>query len=200
MVGLADALFNKTKQTVLGILFSQPDRKLHLREIARIANLTASTIQKELALLSQVGILNKEYQGNQTIYSPNKESPIYDELLKISFKTFGIADLIRSALTDLKGIDFAFIYGSVARGQDNSKSDVDVMIIGSVDYTGAINALFDIDLKIKRTINPKIYKTEEFKRKAFENNSFIRDVLDNKKQFLIGEENEFKKVTARQFG
>lgn len=196
MSGLANALFNKTKQKVIGVLFSQPERRLHLREIARIANVTPSTIQKELLLLSQVGILNKEYQGNQTLYSPNQESPIFDELLNLSHKTFGIADLIRSALSEVKGIEFGFIYGSIASGEDRSRSDVDVMLIGSVDYTEAINALFELDLRIGRAINPKIYKTSEFKQKIAQENSFIKDVLSHKKQFLIGEEHEFEKIAA----
>ncbi len=194
MTSLSDALFNKTKQKVLGILFSQPERKLHLREIARIANVTPSTIQKELYILTNAGILEKNKQGNQLLYKPNKECPVYDELVSFSRKSFGISDLIRQVLQNIIGIKLAFIYGSIARVEEKSKSDVDVLLIGDVNYGEAISSLLSIEYQIGRPINAKVFKEEEIKNKILENNSFIHDVINNKKIFLIGNENDFEKI------
>ena len=194
MTSLSDALFSKTKQKVLGIMFAQPDRELHMREIARIAKVSVSSIQRELELLTDVGVLIRTKQGNQAIFRANKNCPIYDEILGFARKTFGISDLIRQALDHINGIKFAFIYGSVAKGIEIALSDVDVLIIGDINYSEAMNSIFGVEEKIGRPINAKVFREEEIKNKILENNSFVKDVINNKKMFLIGSENEFEKL------
>lgn len=194
MTSLSDALFNKTKQKVLGIMFVQPDRELHMREIARMSKVTVSSIQRELELLTKAGILLSSKQGNQTIFKANKQCPIYDELLGFARKTFGISGLIKQALADVEGIKVAFIYGSVAKGEEKSLSDVDVLLIGDVNYSDAMNSILGVEGKIGRPINAKVFREDEVKTKLAENSSFLTEVLKNKKLFLMGNQNDLEKL------
>lgn len=194
MTSLSDALFNKTKQKVLGIMFVQPDRELHMREIARMAKITVSSIQRELELLTKSGILLSSKQGNQIIFKANEQCPIYDELLGFARKTFGISDLIKQALANIEGIKVAFIYGSVARGEEKSLSDVDVLMIGDVNYSEAMNSILAVEDRIGRPINAKVFREDEIKTKLVENSSFLNEVLKNKKLFLIGNQNDLEKL------
>lgn len=127
---MGDALFTKTQQQVLRLLFGQPGRSFYANEIVRYAGLGISTVQRELARLSEVGLLSVTRQGNQKHYQANVASPIFEELRGIVVKTFGVADVLKEALLPMADkIQLAFIYGSVAKGSDTAESDIDLMLI-----------------------------------------------------------------------
>ena len=121
---IADSLFTKTQQKVMGLLFRNPDASLYLNEIVRLADMGKGTIKRELEKMTQAGLLTVKRIGNQTHYQANPTSPVYDELISISRKTFGLADIIRQALqadgSSLAegSIQYAFIYGSITKGED----------------------------------------------------------------------------------
>ena len=191
---IADSLFTKTQQKVMGLLFRNPDTSFYLNEIVRLAGMGKGTIKRELEKMTQAGLLTVKRIGNQTHYQANPTSPVYDELISISRKTFGLADIIRQALqadgSSLAegSIQYAFIYGSIAKGEDTAKSDIDLMIIGDdVAYTDMMNLLIPIEKELQRPINPSIYTLEDFKKKLNEKNSFIVRVLEQEKINVIGD-------------
>ena len=134
---LADALFPKVRQRVLAVLFGTPDRSFYANEVIALAQSGTGAVQRELAGLSEAGLLTVSKQGNQKHYQANASAPVFAELRGLVLKTMGLADVLRTALAPLAAqIDAAFIYGSVARQQDTAQSDVDVMIVSStLGYT-----------------------------------------------------------------
>ena len=185
---IADSLFTKTQQKVMGILFRKPDTSFYLNEIVRLANMGKGTIKRELDKMTQAGLLTVKRIGNQTHYQANPASPVYDELISISRKTFGLADIIRQALQVDDSIQYAFIYGSIAKGEETAQSDIDLMIIGDdLAYTDMMNLLIPIEKELQRPINPSIYTLEDFKNKLNEKNSFITRVLEQEKINVIGD-------------
>lgn len=194
-------LFPEYRRRVLAMLLLHPELSLHGRELARRTGLPAGTLTRELKLLAETGLLNCERRGNQLIYSANRESPIFTELAQILRKTSGLADVISEALEPLSGaIEIAFIYGSIARGIEGPGSDVDVMVIGSVDFGSVIDALYPAQGTLAREVNPKIFSISEWKGKIQENNSFVIDVLTQKKIFLKGDEHELAELSRHQSG
>lgn len=187
---IADALFTKTQQKVLGLLFAHPDTSYYLNEIVRLAGMGKGTIKRELEKMISTGLLTLKRVGNQTHYQANPQSPIYNELVSISRKTFGLADVVRQALRANETIQHAFIYGSIAKGEDTAKSDIDLMIIGDdLAYTELMNLLIPIEKELQRPINPSIYSLEEFKQKLEQKNSFIARVMQQEKIHIIGDIN-----------
>jgi predicted nucleotidyltransferase len=160
-MGLADALFPRTKQRILGVLFSQPDRAVHLRELARIAGVNASSIQREMQKLVEAGIVTKVARGNLQEFQANRECPLFEELCGFARKTFGIADVVRSALDGLP-IDVALIFGSMATGSESAHSDVDVLIISNTGYRDALDRAMAIETQIGRPVNIKHFRADEF--------------------------------------
>jgi len=117
-----------------------------------------ATIKRELDRMVAAGILSLIKVGNQHHHQAHPEDPTYQELLGIVKKTCGVVDVINLALSPLAGeIDWAFIFGSVARGKETSASDIDLMIIGEVGFSEAVNALYSVQETLGREINPKIY-------------------------------------------
>jgi len=186
---IADSLFTKTQQKVIGLLFGKPDTSFYLNEIVRLAGMGKGTIKRELVKMTQAGLLTVKRIGNQTHYQANPVSSIYNELVSISRKTFGLADVIHQALQPMfSSIQSAFIYGSIAKGEDAAKSDIDLMIIGNdVAYTDLMNLLIPIEKELQRPINPSIYSLIDFKKKLDEKNSFLTRVMEQEKIKIIGD-------------
>jgi predicted nucleotidyltransferase len=178
------------------MLLLHPEESLHGRELARRTGLPAGTLTRELKLLADAGLLNRERRGNQLIYSANRESPIFTELAQILRKTSGVTDVITEALGPLSGaIHVAFLFGSVARGVERPGSDVDLMVIGSADFGSVVDALYPVQGTLAREVNPKVFSISEWKDKIQENNSFVIDVLAQKKIFLMGDERELAELS-----
>lgn len=185
---LIATLLPEYRRRVLGMLLLQPGLSLHGREIARRVGLPAGTITRELTRLVDVGLLLRIKRGNQQIYSANVQCPIFNELASILRKTSGLGDVLRDALTPVSDhIQVAFVFGSVAQGQETTGSDIDVMIIGDLGFAAAVERLYEAQSELGRDVNPKVYTAAEFRHLA-STDAFLQNVLSKPKIFLIGEE------------
>lgn len=184
---LADALFGKTKKRAIGIIFARPEKSWHLRELARLADVSPTMLSKEMDLLSAAGIIIDEKDGNRRRLRANTECPIFQELRGIALKTTGLGDVLRECLASVDGIDSAFIFGSVAQGVERADSDVDVCVIGNISYERLLSALSAAEKTIVRTINPVLYKEKEIGDKIAQGNPFVMKMLSSKRIPLIGD-------------
>ena len=190
-----EMLFSKTKRQILALLYGNPDRSYYANEIVRTAGTGIGAVQRELEKSATAGLVTVKRIGNQKHYQANRESPIFEELRGIVTKTFGIADMLRDALTPfIERIRTAFIYGSAAREMDVPSGDVDVMIISDgLTYSDISPALEKAESFVKRKINPTLYSNNEFRRKLKKNDAFLTRVLEQPKIFMIGTENDLPK-------
>lgn len=186
-------LFPEYRQKILGLLLLHPEVHYHVREIARLTNTAAGSLHRELAKLAKAHVLLREVSGNQVYYQANTSFPIFEELASILRKTSGLVDVLANTLAPLAGkIIAAFIFGSVARGTETMGSDVDVMLIGEVKFAEVVKALHPAQAIIKREINPKVYKRREWKKLVNNKESFVQEILNSPKLFIIGTLNDVK--------
>lgn len=189
---LADALFPKVRQRILAVLFGSPDRSFYANEVIALAASGTGAVQRELASLSESGLLTVSKQGNQKHYQANANTPVFTELRALVLKTMGLADVLRNALSPLAAqIDFAFVYGSVARQQDTAQSDVDVMIVSaSLAYGEVFGALEDAAVSLGRKVNPTLYTPSEWDKRMAQDSAFVTRVVQQPKIWLIGSEEQ----------
>lgn len=187
-----DALFTKTQQRVLGLLYGRPEQSFYLNEIVRLAGVGKGAVNRELDSLSAAGLVTVTRQGNQNHYQANAENPIFNELKAIIQKTFGVADILKAALAPLlEKIDVAFIYGSVAKGSEHAGSDIDLMIVSdAIGYSEVMALLAAAESQLGRTINPTLYTSDEFAERKASNKAFISRVLAQPKLWLVGGDNQ----------
>ena len=189
---LADALFPKVRQRVLAVLFGTPDRSFYANEVIALAQSGTGAVQRELAALSEAGLLTVSKQGNQKHFQANTAAPVFTELRGLILKTMGLADMLQAALIPLAPqIEAAFVYGSVANQQDTASSDIDLMIVSpSLGYADVFGALETAATTLGRKINPTLYTPLEIARRRERDNAFVTRVLQQPKIWLIGSEEQ----------
>ncbi len=181
---------SKARKALFRLYFTNPNSSYYLRELERELNIPVSILRKELITLKEIGIFVSYKKGNLVYYSLNKSYPLYEEFKTIVFKTIGIQALLKKALSKIKGIEIAFIYGSYAKKQDSPASDIDLFIIGSFSESSLIKKLNELEKKLRREINYSVYSRIDFQKKKKQKDPFIEEVLVSPKIFLIGGENE----------
>ncbi len=189
---IGDALFTKTQQRVLSLLYGKPDRSFYTNEIVRRADMGRGTISRELARLVSAGLLVITRVGNQHHYRANPDTPVYNELLGIVRKTFGIADVIRAVLAPVDDqIDWAFVYGSIAKGEDAASSDIDLLVATeSLAYADLMKVLTQAEQLLDRPVNPSIYTLEQIKNKVHDKNAFLSRVMEQPKLWVKGSKDD----------
>lgn len=191
-ISFSDALFSGTKQRVLGILYGQPARSFYANELISLAASGSGAVQRELATLTNSGLVTVKAVGNQKHYQANPDSPIFTELCSIVQKTTGLADPLREALDPMASqISAAFVYGSVAKKTDTAGSDIDLMLLSDeISYGELFSALENVSTLLGRTVNPTILTHEEFKKRLTNQESFLTRVLEQPKIWIIGGSND----------
>jgi predicted nucleotidyltransferase len=192
--GLAETLFSDYRRRILALLLLRSEEHFHVREISRLTGVPAGSLHRELKLLTSAGLLSRQAMGNQVRYQAERDCPIFQELAGIFRKTSGLADIIRSALQPLSpDITAAFIFGSVAKGEERAISDVDVCVVGTASFTDVVMALADMHQKLGREINPVVISREQFIAKLAAGEQFTTRIMNEPKLFLIGDEHDLGK-------
>jgi predicted nucleotidyltransferase len=189
-MGMADALFTRTQQRVLGLLFGQPDREFGTVELIKLAGSGSGTVQRELERLAASGLITFTKLGQQKRYRANRDAPVFEELRSIIEKTAGVPQVLEAALGPLRDrIRFAALYGSVAKHADNAASDIDVLLV-SDDLTleQTFEALEPAERRLGRRINPTLFTSDEYRKRRRSKQPFLTKVVSGKHIVLIGSE------------
>ena len=196
---LSVALFPKSRRVVLGILYGHPDRTFYLREIVEMAGLGMGQIQRELKRLADSGIIRRFEQGRHVYFQADENCPVYEELRSLVTKTVGATEVLREALQDLtERIEVAFVYGSVARGEERHNSDLDLLVIGDASFGDVVEALTEAQPRLHREVNAVVYPRDELSRKLANRHHFLTSVIESEKIFIIGDEDELRKLLKQQ--
>ena len=184
-------LFGKTRLAILSLLLPEPTRSLHLREIIRLVGAGQGGVQRELAKLVEAGILTKSHKANLTRYEANPACSVLAELRGLVEKTAGIAGALRTALLPLEdSIEHAFLYGSIARGEERGTSDIDLMVIGDAPFLDVVSAISPLQERLGREINPTVFTQAEWCQRMEEGDHFVSRVVSGDRTDLIGGDHE----------
>lgn len=189
---MLDKLFSsKTRVEILRLFLFNASNSFYQRQISGLTKQPIRGVQREVEKLHKIGFLEKSVQGNRVYYKVNRNTPIFEDLKNIFFKSVGIAEALKENLQDKK-IKIAFIYGSYARGEESLISDIDLMIIGNISSKELSRLLSKPKTELMREVNYAVFSLNEFIGKAIQKEHFINSVLRDKKIFIIGSDEELK--------
>ena len=190
---LSEILSSRARAEIFRLLFNGTGEEFHVREMERRSGLNDSTVRQELRKLVRLDLVRSRRDGNRVCYRAKTENPLYPEIRNLVLKTSGLADVLKSALAD-KRIRVAFVFGSIASGEEKAGSDVDLMVIGRIGLRDLSALLSGVEEKIGREVNPHVMSENEFRSRLRAKEHFMSRVVQGPKIFLIGSENDLKPV------
>jgi predicted nucleotidyltransferase len=194
-----DSLFTSVKQGILGSIYGQPDRWWYLSELASVAGKTPSSLQRELKKLAASGIVRTKREGARVYFQAETQSPLFEPLRMLIERTMGVIENLKQAIEPIaEQIVFAFVYGSVARGEERSRSDIDLIVIGDVGLAVLARVLRPLEMKFRREFDAKCYSVDEFRSKLDSGNHFLVSILQEPKLFIIGNENDVGRFVGKR--
>ncbi len=197
--GLLEALFGKTRRSILALLFSHTEEAFHLRKILRLAGISPGAGQRELKRLSDAGVILRTVKENQVLFQANPQCPIFEELKSLITKTAGVGDVLRAALGPLAGrIAVAFLYGSLARGRASVESDIDLLVVGEVSFEDVVGNVAKAQDLLRREINPMVMSLEEYLKRLSEGDHFLDTILKSPFITVMGDPRELVRVVKKR--
>ncbi len=180
-------LFTDNQLSILSVLINEPEGELHFRDLARRLQKEPGVIQKSLNNLEVGGFVKSRRRGNQRLISFNIDHPLAEEVKNIVEKSAGVRAALKKIMDELGEIKTALIFGSYARGNYTKASDMDLLIVGNPNCeTELTNKIGDIEKKIGREINFKLYSPDEFRRRMKNKDPFLEEILGDKCILLKG--------------
>lgn len=181
---------SKTRVKLLTLFLLNPERKFYVRELVRRTGENINSVRRELQRLEGIGILTSSVEGNMKYYVADRKMPIYEELRGIFLKTEGIGGVLKEELSKLGETKAVLIYGSFAKGEENLKSDIDLMVIGKIDEKNLVKVIRGLEERFCREINYIVLTPGEFEKRRKEGEPFVKNVLKEKRITLIGDIDE----------
>ena len=184
---------------LLRVFFLHPDREFYQRELVLLTQDRLFVVQLALRRLVSTGVVESLRRGNRTFFRARASHPAFADLKSMILKTFGLGDRLRDALAPLvPRMSVAFVYGSVARHEEQDSSDVDLMLIGQLRGREVASALAPAKRELDREINVTVYRPEEVRKRYRQRHPFIREVIEGPKIFLIGDDDEIRRLLTRR--
>lgn len=185
-MSVLNVLFPQVRAEVLRLLFTDPGKELHLRELSRLSQLALGTLQAEVRKLAAAELILARRDGNRLYYRANSAHPVFPELQGLALKTTGLREQLVAALAGLDGMRLAFVFGSQASGTAGAASDVDLLVVGSVGLRALAPRLRPVAEALGREINPHVLAPDTLSAKARSGDAFVTTVLAGPKLWIIG--------------
>jgi len=192
-MSLLPVLFPQIRAEVLRLLFADASRELHLRDLTRQSGLGLGTMQGELEKLSKADLVTSRRDGNRRYYRANASHPLFPDLQQLVLKTSGLREVLADALKGVKGIEVAFVFGSLAAGAGKAASDVDLLVIGDASLRALAPGLRRASERIGREINPVTMTAAEY-AKGRKKHPLLLDIADKEKLFILGGADELERL------
>ena len=187
--------FTKNQTLILELFFKDPEKDYYFRQIGRILNKKPGVFQKDIESVVKNKILLSDKKANSRFFKINKEYPLYNEVKSIFFKTLGAEGKLKEIFENVENVKIIFIFGSFAKQEEDSLSDIDLMIIGEPDEDKFFNKISDLERKLSREINYRIFSEKDWRKRIKEKDSFILSIFKNIKIFIFGNENELRRIS-----
>ncbi|MDI6784435.1 MAG: nucleotidyltransferase domain-containing protein [bacterium] len=193
---LTNLFSSQARVSILKLFLFNPKTSYYQRQIATLTQQPIQGVQREVAKLTRLGLIERTVQGNRIYYQVNPQCTIYPELKRLFFKTVGIAEVLREQLKKNDTITVAFIYGSYATDKESISSDIDLLVIGSISGKELSGLLAPPKRELGREINFAVFPRAEFKKKLEAKDHFLTSVFKDQKIFIIGSEDELKNMVS----
>ncbi|MEX2546628.1 MAG: nucleotidyltransferase domain-containing protein [Chloroflexota bacterium] len=164
------------RRRILALLALNPERRYHLREIARQVGTSAGTASREAKRLEDAGIVERTREGRQVYYQAMREGILFESLESVMRRTMGAHEILRREIGGIAGVKSAVIFGSYVSGKMRLDSDIDLLVVGTPDRDELTEALERAQAAVGRQINEVVMDAEELADRRRRGDAFIESI------------------------
>lgn len=176
------------------LLLNSGEENLHVRAIVRKVDAEINAVRRELNNLTKIGLLDKRQSSNKIYYTVNPNHVFYNELLALLGKEHGLgADIIKNK-ENLGKLEFAVISLAFLKGRVSSPLDIDLFLVGDINFENASKIVKAFEKKVGKEINFSVMTSEEFLFRKRKNDSFVFKILSQGRAMLVGNEEKFYSI------
>lgn len=193
MVGMRSiaAIFaTPTLAALLAVLVREPERRYYQKQLVDLTGGSLYLVQRELGRLERTGLVIRIPRGRQVEYEVNASHPAFHGLREALLRTLALGDSIRSAVESVPGVRLAFVFGSVARGDDTGASDLDLLVIGDVGLRDISASLMPVLRRLGREPNLVVLSEGELRTRARQGEHFVATVMGDPKLWVVGDDEQ----------
>ncbi len=183
---------------VLSLFLLNPEEEFYQTEIANKTEHALMQVQRALKTLKELGLISSVQHGKMVYYKALRGHYAFEDLKSLFLKTVAFGETIRRELAPFQSkIHAAFIFGSVARGDESLDSDIDLFIFADLTLREFSKVLGPLSKKLGRELNPVIFSTAEFQNRISQKDHFLVELVSSPKLWIIGNEDHFNQLVKR---
>lgn len=186
-----------TLAALLAVLALEPERRFFQRELVDATGSSLYLVQRELKRLERAGLVHRTPRGRQVEYEANTAHPAFAGLREALLRTAGLGERIRMALAAADNVELAFVFGSMARGEDSADSDLDLMIVGEVGLRELSALLIPVLRDMGREPNIVVLTMGELRTRSAQAEHFVATVLGEPKIWIVGDDEQLAALLGR---
>ncbi len=185
-----------TLAALLAVFAREPERTYIQKELVHETGGSLFLVQRELKRLEDAGLVARETRGRQVEYTANVQHPAFAGLREVMLATVALGDRLRTAFQDLPGVRLAFVFGSVAAGDETPDSDLDVFVVGDLGLRDVSRRLVPVLRDVGREPNIITMSESEFRERALRGDHLVATVVAGPKMWVVGDDDELAAVVG----
>jgi DNA-binding transcriptional ArsR family regulator len=187
---IENILVSKVRIKILRLFFTDLKKEIHIRGIVRKIDEEINAVRRELKNLEKAGILHKEARGNRHYFSIDRKCPIFDELLGLINKTYGLGGKIVQNRKEIGNIEYAILTRSYLHNTHETEYDVDLMLVGETKMDQIANIIKETEKEESREIRYTVLSKEDFDFRKKKRDEFTLNIINRRHILLIGDEDK----------
>lgn len=184
---------SKTRRKILELFFHNPNEPHYLRRVVRDIDEEVNAVKRELDILTESKVLERERRLNKVFYRLNKDFLYYDEFVRMFSKTTFLASEIIKNASKIGKIKFATLSTKFSRKIAIKNDEIYLLLVGIVVVPEISSIIKEAEKSFIQEINYTVMTEEEFAFRKKNNDPFIWRFLKQPKVMLIGVEEELLK-------
>jgi predicted nucleotidyltransferase len=178
---------------VLCLFLTKPEHNYYQREIAEATGHSLLQVQHALERIEKTDLISREKNGNRVYYQAKRAHPAFNDLQQAFLKTDALAYFLNTALEPInEKLQLAFVFGSLAKGNATTESDIDLFLLGDIGLTEVSATMAEVTDRLKREFNPVIMSQTDYTERFRKQNRFAVELRETPEIWLKGTQDEFR--------
>ena len=168
------------KWKILSHFLANPNTSFHIKQLARMLNVSPASVSSAVKSFEEDGLLSKEEKGLAHIYRLDSDNSMVAPLKKAYGIAFVLSSKPKERFLEIDpNIISLALFGSYAEGSFDEKSDIDFLVVTNAGKENLINAAKILEEELEKEVSLSVLKLSEWRDMAKKGDAFYKRIVDN---------------------